>query len=72
MGETLPAVRKARAHLDDAVKALQETASAQEKELAEFQQKYKIRVANKGEEEEESDSQAASGSRPAGGQGVLV
>mmetsp|Transcript_36980 Transcript_36980/g.82204 ORF Transcript_36980/g.82204 Transcript_36980/m.82204 type:complete len:137 (+) Transcript_36980:252-662(+) len=71
VSEVMPAVAKNKENLESVIQSLQENAKKQEKELSDFQAKYKIRIVrNNGDEEEEEAQAAASSSQ--GSQGVLV
>lgn len=75
VAETLPAVMRNREGLESVMKQLQTQLEAQQKALAEFQQKYKIRIMQPGEQEaaEAQDRKpAAAGKDSKGGAGVLV
>lgn len=71
VGEVLPAVRKNKDNLDNAINSLTSQLEAQKKELTEFQSKYNIRIRNQAGEEVADDAAAKEKAKP-GAQGVLV
>ncbi|KAG2434699.1 hypothetical protein HXX76_007589 [Chlamydomonas incerta] len=75
VGETVPAVAKNRDNLKSTIESFQKQFEIQKKDLAEFQEKYKIRVRSEGEvaEEEAAAAKAKESAKAAAAQqGVLV
>lgn len=73
VGETMPAVEKHKGNLEGVIETLKTQYKQQEKELTDFQAKYKIRIVNRetGQpiDDEDDANQAARGGKA---QGVLV
>ncbi|PNW81072.1 hypothetical protein CHLRE_07g342250v5 [Chlamydomonas reinhardtii] len=75
VGETVPAVLKNRDNLKSTIESFQKQLDIQKKELAEFQEKYKIRVRSESDvaAEEAAAARAKEGAKAAAAQqGVLV
>eukprot|EP00878_Enallax_costatus_P006547 GHUV01006864.1.p1 GENE.GHUV01006864.1~~GHUV01006864.1.p1 ORF type:complete len:148 (+),score=44.73 GHUV01006864.1:465-908(+) len=78
VAETLPAVMRNREGLGNVMKQLQTQLETQQKALAEFQQKYKIRVMQPGEQDSGDAGDRQTAAKPAAGEdskgsaGVLI
>lgn len=71
VAETLPAVQRHKANLDQLISTLKAQFEAKKKELGEFQTKYKIRVQGQDDDDDEGDRKAGPSSNSSGA-GVLV
>lgn len=72
VGETLPAVQKHMDQVVTAVERLQQTSAAASKDMSEFEAKYKIKVRNGNEEEDDGRRGGGSQAPQPVPQGVLV
>uniref|UniRef100_A0A061R0Z9 Prefoldin subunit 2 n=1 Tax=Tetraselmis sp. GSL018 TaxID=582737 RepID=A0A061R0Z9_9CHLO len=67
VAEVLPAVKNNKTQLEDFVKKLEEQRDAKNKDMSDFQSKYKIRMKNQGDDTQPDEKKPAASS-----QGVLV